>query len=317
VQKRFLAPWHEAREALPEEASTLERLVADNPEQQARAQRIIQATTSYLGDYSIPLVTAARHDPTSARTLAATDEGRRRVDAMRVDFDDFIGTERRLAEAQQVRSDDAARRAVLAAVGGLVVSTLLVLVFAGYLSRAIVQPVRRAGRMAVRLAGGNLSTRMPATGVAEIGQLERAFNQMAGSLERNRDELARLAAEQAALRQVATLVARGVAPDFVLAAVAQEAGQLLGADLTTIFRFEPDRTAMLMGGRGWRQADLRLGVRWKPEPPSVVASVLETGRSARSDEDDQASASLRDVVRREGIRSGVGSPIIVEGNRGA
>jgi nitrogen fixation/metabolism regulation signal transduction histidine kinase len=82
--------------------------------------------------------------------------------------------------------------------------------------------------MAVRLAGGNLSTRMPATGVAEIGQLEWAFNDMAGSLERNRDDLAALATEQAALRRVATLVARGVSPDALLARVAEEVGPCSG-----------------------------------------------------------------------------------------
>jgi CHASE3 domain sensor protein len=53
-QDRFLQPWREARDALPGEAATLERLVADNPEQHARAQRITQATSSYLHDYSVP-----------------------------------------------------------------------------------------------------------------------------------------------------------------------------------------------------------------------------------------------------------------------
>jgi signal transduction histidine kinase len=125
--------------------------------------------------------------------------------------------------------------------------------------------------------------------------------------------LRRIVEEQAALRRVATLVARGVAPDLVLAAVAEETQELLGADLTTIFRFEPDGTATLMGGHGWRQADMDLGTRWKPESPSVVASVLDTGRPARSDNYSPTSPSLPEVVRREGIRSGVASPILVEG----
>ena len=134
---------------------------------------------------------AVRRGDPAARSVAMTLDGKRRVDAMRTGFDAFIATERRLVRAQQGRSDEAARRAVAAAVGGLVVSLLLVLLFTGYLTRALVGPVRRAAQMAVRLAGGNLSTRMPATGVAEIGQLEWAFNDLAGSLERNRDDLAR------------------------------------------------------------------------------------------------------------------------------
>jgi signal transduction histidine kinase len=43
--------------------------------------------------------------------------------------------------------------------------------------------------MADRVAGGDLATRIPEHGGGEIGILERSFNSMASSLERNRDEL--------------------------------------------------------------------------------------------------------------------------------
>jgi signal transduction histidine kinase len=189
-QARFLQPWRDARTALPEEAGTLERLVADSPGQQARARRITRATVSYLRDYSVPLVTAARRDPAAARTVAATDEGRGRMEAIRAEFDRFVASERDLAAARQRRSDAATRRAIVAAAAGLGGSILLVVLFAGYLTRAIVQPVRRAAAMAGRLAGGDLGARMPERGVGEIGALERSFNTMAGSLEQSREELA-------------------------------------------------------------------------------------------------------------------------------
>jgi signal transduction histidine kinase len=189
-EDEFLEPWHRARRNLPDRAAALERQSAANPEQERTARQLALAANAYVEQYAAPLVQAVRRGDPAARSVAATMEGKRRVDAMRVGFDAFIATERRLAQARQGQSDQAARRAVAAAIGGLTVSLLLVLIFAGYLTRAIVRPVLRAAQMAVRLAGGNLSTRMPATGVAEIGQLERAFNDMAGSLERNRDDLA-------------------------------------------------------------------------------------------------------------------------------
>ena len=189
-QNRFLQPWRDAQVAFPKQASNLEQLVADNPEQQARAQRIAQAITSYLRDYSVPLVTAARQDPTTARSEAVTDEGRRRVDAMRTQFDQFVATEQGLAAARQERSDAAARRAIIAAAAGLAGSILLIVLFAGYLTRAIVKPVREAAAMAGRLAGGDLSVRIPERGIAEIGVLQRSFNTMAESLEQGRRELA-------------------------------------------------------------------------------------------------------------------------------
>ena len=189
-QERFLQPWQDARTALPGEGGTLERLVADSPAQQEQARRIVEATRSYLRDYSVPLVTAARRDPAAARTVAATDEGRRRMDALRAEFDRFVASERGLAAARQRRSDAATRRAIVAAAAGLGGSILLIVLFAGYLTRAIVQPVRRAAAMAGRLAGGDLGARMPERGVGEIGVLEASFNTMAGSLERSREELA-------------------------------------------------------------------------------------------------------------------------------
>jgi signal transduction histidine kinase len=189
-QERFLAPWRVARAVLPQRARTLEGLVAGDRAQQARAQRITQAATAYLRDYSVPLVDLVQRDPAAARTVAATQQGTRRVDAIRVEFDQLVATEGGLAATRQRRSEAAARQAIVAAAGGLAGSVLLIVVVAGYLTRAIVRPVRRAAAMAGRLAGGDLGARVPQTGVAEIGTLEGSFNAMAGSLEASRDQLA-------------------------------------------------------------------------------------------------------------------------------
>jgi signal transduction histidine kinase len=86
-------------------------------------------------------------------------------------------------------ADDDARKAVVAASAGLAALVVLILLFTGYLTRAIVLPVRRAAAMANRLAEGDLSVRMPESGVAELGELEHAFNSMAGSLEKSHADL--------------------------------------------------------------------------------------------------------------------------------
>jgi signal transduction histidine kinase len=189
-QDRFLDPWRHAQTAFPGEAATLERLVGSDPEQQAGARRIVEAARSYLRDYSIPLVATARRDPAAAQTEAATDEGRQRMDAIRDEFNRFLAAERGLAAARERRSDAAAERAIAAAAVGLGGSILLIAVFAGYLDRAIAQPVRRTATMADRLAAGDLGARTAEQGVGEIGVLERSFNTMAGSLEQSREELA-------------------------------------------------------------------------------------------------------------------------------
>ena len=189
-EERFLQPWTAARAAIPNQASTLEQLVADDPAQEAEARALTQAAAAYVRDYSIPLVSQARRDLAAARSPAATIEGRQRIDDIRAEFNRFVSSEQDLAGAREESSQDAAQRAVAAAVVGLAGSMLLIGLFAWYLTRSIVDPVRRIAAMADRVAGGDLGTRVSERGVGEIGVLERSFNTMASSLERNRDELA-------------------------------------------------------------------------------------------------------------------------------
>ena len=314
-EDQFLEPFEAARRSLPARAAALERQSEASPERERAARQLTLAANAYVEQYAAPLVERVRRGDPAARSVAATLEGKQRMDAMRSGFEAFIASDRRLAQAEQGRSDVAARRAVAAAVGGLTVSLLLVLVFAGYLSRAIVQPVRRAAQMAVGLADGNLSTRMPATGVAEIGQLERAFNDMAGSLERNRDDLAALATEQAALRRVATLVARGVSPDELFARVAEEVGTLLGADVTTMVRFGSGGRGELIAAAGETADLVPVGATWDLTGPWATTQVWRTGRSARFDGYEHISDPAGELVRRAGFRSSVASPIVVEGRR--
>jgi signal transduction histidine kinase len=170
-------------------SQSLERLTAGGV-QQRRARWLASAAASYVRDYSAPLIGTARRDRPAAQTGAVTEEGKRRVDAMRAEFDRLLATERDLSAARQARSDRAATRAVTATAVGLAGSVLLIVVFAAYLTRAIVRPILGVAAMAGRLAGGDLAARMPATGVGEIGALERSFNSMAGSLQESQAQLA-------------------------------------------------------------------------------------------------------------------------------
>ncbi|WUU98827.1 AAA family ATPase [Actinoallomurus sp. NBC_01490] len=121
-------------------------------------------------------------------------------------------------------------------------------------------------------------------------------------------EFRRIADEQAALRRVATLVARGVAPESMLTAVAEEIATLLGADDTAVVRFEPDGETTVMGGHGfWRSVS---GERGRLDPRSAMASVQETGRAARHDLQDLRWAG---EITSEGPRHAVAGPIVVEG----
>jgi len=131
---------------------------------------------------------------------------------------------------------------------------------------------------------------------------------------RAESELGRLAGEQAALRRVATLVAKGVPAADIFTAVAEEVERLLDARATTIGRLEPDGTIIIVASSGTAVEELPLGSRSNLEPDTALGRVVRTGRSARVDDYDHASAFMAARAQRMGIRCTVAVPITVEGH---
>ncbi|WP_196807472.1 GAF domain-containing protein [Candidatus Solirubrobacter pratensis] len=131
-----------------------------------------------------------------------------------------------------------------------------------------------------------------------------------------RDELTRLADEQAALRRVATLVARGVAPrDLFFAAVAREVGLLAGGDVTHVGRYEADGRATLIASWTRTGDQVPIGTVAPIDGQNVCSLVLRTGRPARMDSYHDASGPIAAMLRELGVRSSVGAPIVVDGRR--
>ncbi|GLF98814.1 GAF domain-containing sensor histidine kinase [Streptomyces yaizuensis] len=127
-------------------------------------------------------------------------------------------------------------------------------------------------------------------------------------------ELRAFAEEQAALRRVATLVARAAPPQEVFAAVATEAGQLLGVDFTVLGRYEPTGAAIYVAAWTRTGRAFPVGIRVEPGGFNVHTLVFESGRAARIDDYGAvASGSAAHIGRDWGFRAAVGMPISVEG----
>ena len=112
-------------------------------------------------------------------------------------------------------------------------------------------------------------------------------------------ELERLAAEQAALRRVATLVAHGVPAPEVFSAVAEEVERLLDAQATTIGRLEQDGTISIVASRGTASDEMPVGCRVALDAEMVSSDTPEL---------------FRRRLQRLGIRCAVAVPITVEGS---
>jgi PAS domain S-box-containing protein len=129
---------------------------------------------------------------------------------------------------------------------------------------------------------------------------------------RDLTESRRAAEEQAALRRVATLVARETATDAVFAAVAREVGEVLGVDAAHLGRYDGDGTVVSVAQWG-SHPGVAIGARFPLEGDSVSARVLRTGRPARMDDYEDAPGVIASTIRRMGVRSAIGVPISVEG----
>ncbi|MCW2687969.1 MAG: domain S-box, partial [Mycobacterium sp.] len=149
--------------------------------------------------------------------------------------------------------------------------------------------------------------------VTERRREQDELHQAQGIVVASRDRLSVLAELQAALRRVATLVARGVSPSEVFSAVAEEMARCLQVGHATVSRYDTDALTPLAVFHDGRLHKLTQGLRLPLEGDNVAARVLRSGRPARMDSHDNAPGPQAARIRELGIRSAVGVPIIVDG----
>ena len=100
---------------------------------------------------------------------------------------------------------------------------------------------------------------------------------------RDRDpEVGQLVDEQAALRRIATLAARGAGPEEIFAAVSDEVAGLFAAQ-AAVGRFEPGGSGVVFVGVSRGLRGVSIGTRWKLEGFMAATRVYSTGRAARTD----------------------------------
>ena len=124
-------------------------------------------------------------------------------------------------------------------------------------------------------------------GLADAAARELQLLVVVQELERMRVRERRLAEEQAALHRVAVAVARGAAPDEVLAAVARELAALLGAGAAQVLRFEDGpqpsgRARRRRSSTGCARSAARRCAPSRPAPWSPSASSSARGAPSSS-----------------------------------
>ena len=176
---------------------------------------------------------------------------------------------------------------------------------------AVGVPVTVEGRLWGALAVGSQARPLPATTEAQLA----GFTELAATAIANaqaRVELREFAAEQAALRRVATLVAGAAPPEEVLEAVTREAGQLLHADYAAMNRFGPD--GVITAAATWSGSGpaFPVGSSAPLGGLNIHTETFNTFRPARIDDYASATGPSAKAARELGLRAAVGVPVSVE-----
>src|SRR5215217_691130 len=134
--------------------------------------------------------------------------------------------------------------------------------------------------------------------------------------ERSRAEAAQraLAAEQAALRRVATLVAGEAAPSRVFARVTEEVGRLLGLPAASVLQYDGANAATVVGAWSERGTPLfPVGATVDLDEDTVLAKVVRSGSAQRVERYEDASGFVARSMRSFGYGAAVAAPVNVGG----
>jgi signal transduction histidine kinase len=190
----FFQPYPDAHAQLPAHLSRLRQLVEDDPAQKRRAAFLSQRIDEYV-ESTDTLIDLLREQPELGREPLVLEQGLAYTTEIRDLTDNFLTAENELAMDAAADADRRADIALIVGAVGLAASTALIVLFGLYLARSVGRPVRSVARGASRLAGGEWSLRLPPKGPGEIGELTRAFNEMADQIELGRAELQQQNAE--------------------------------------------------------------------------------------------------------------------------
>jgi len=281
------------------------RRVATLVARAALADEVFAAVTEEAGrllgaDFAV----MARYDPDGARTIVATWSGSGHP---AFPVGDRISLGGRNVPTMVFQTRNAARMDDIADASGPVADA----VRAFGVRAALGVPIGVEGRLWGVMLVGSQGEPLPAGAEARLA----GFTELAATAIANaeaRVELRGYAEEQAALRRVATLVARGTPPAEVLTAVTEEAGRMLGADYTTMSRYDPDGTVTVVASWSSTGAAFPVGTQVRLGGRNVSTVVFQTGQAARIDDYANASGPAGVEVREFGFCAAAGVPVSVE-----
>lgn len=183
-QDSFLEPMLKGEETFTNSVAQVKKATQDNPEQQARLDRLQAVYQQWLQQDMQSAITLRREinaDRASLTTLISqisSGQAKAKMDAMRAVITEFQDAEKALQEERSTLMDDSKSTAfTILVVGGLAAAILAILI-ATLLAKTITGRLSQAVTLARNIADGRLDNKIEVAGNDEVSTLQQAFQAM-------------------------------------------------------------------------------------------------------------------------------------------
>lgn len=177
--EEFLEPYEFGLTALDENFEAGRTLTLDNPEQTERWDRLAPQLDAIKAESDRIIELRRTEGLEAARDAVMEGEGKRIMDAIRIDIDQLASAEDDLLIERAADTEASVDTTTGILVSGVVVALVTVLAIAAVLHRSVARPLRTVASSARSIASGSLvNERLGWSRSDEVGDLARSFDEM-------------------------------------------------------------------------------------------------------------------------------------------
>ncbi|MFN6499701.1 MAG: response regulator [Nostoc sp. DedQUE01] len=178
-EQRYLEPYNATMQSLIQKFKELQKLTADNPNQQNRLEMLEPLLTERMAVMKNVIDLRRSQGLEIAQQAIITDEGKRLMDQIQKLLQAMKNEENVLLKRRSERAQAAAHQTLATIVYSIPLFAAILVLIGIILTRHISLPLKRVSDLVERVADGDLSVNLPDSDRHdEIGVLKRTFNQM-------------------------------------------------------------------------------------------------------------------------------------------
>ncbi|MEH2128329.1 response regulator [Nostoc sp.] len=178
-EQRYLEPYNAAIQVLNQKVGELQRLTADNPNQQNRLDILQPLLTERMAVMKDVIELRQSQGLEASQKAVLTDQGKQLMDNIQKVIQAMKNEENALLKQRSDKAQAAGRQTLASIVYSIPFFSLLLALIGFTLTRHISVPLKQVSDLAEKMADGDLSVSLPDSDRQdEIGVLTRTFNQM-------------------------------------------------------------------------------------------------------------------------------------------